>query len=98
MALSDDDINSVKNIVRIEINSALKPINSRLDGHDDKFEAIDARFDALDTKLDKVKDEIIRAFRMTEEDIRKDAAHVDELAETNRRVTKIERHVGLEEH
>ena len=51
----------------------------------------------IDTKLETVKDEIIRAFGMTEEKIRKDSAHVDEVTDLDNRVTRVEKHLGLRE-
>ena len=51
----------------------------------------------MDEKFDNFKDQIIRAFRMTEGNIRKDCAHVDEVAAIDNRLSRVEVHVGLTE-
>lgn len=63
---------------------------------------VDTKLDGLamsvDTKLETIRDQIIRAFEMTEENIRQDHAHVDELASLETRVAKIEKHLAIDEH
>ena len=64
-------------------------------GIDTKLEGLKNR---LDTKLEDVKDQIIRAFQMTEENIRGDCAHADEVREVENRVTRIEQSLGIDKH
>jgi len=52
----------------------------------------------FDTKLETTKDEIMRAFQMTEENIRKDCAHADKVVELESHVTTIESHLGISKH
>ena len=49
----------------------------------------------LQGQIASAKDEILRAFQMTEENIRQDAVHPDELAATNQRVDRIEQQLGI---
>ncbi len=49
----------------------------------------------LQTEMSAMKDEIIRAFQMAEESIRKDSAHADEVVDNKNRISRIENHLGL---
>lgn len=61
---------------------------------DVKLQELSETFDA---KLEDMKDQIIRAIQMTEENIRGHAAHVDEVADLSRRVSRVEDKLGIRE-
>lgn len=58
---------------------------------------IDKRLESFATKdgLESMKDQITQAFQMTEENVRKDSTHIDEFADLNGRVTKLEHEVSV---
>ena len=49
----------------------------------------------LDAKIVAVKDEMLRAFQMSVEEIRKEVAYADEVVDLRQRVSTIEKHVGI---
>ena len=49
-----------------------------------------------DTKLDALRDEIIRALGVVEENILSNMAHVDEVQGLDNRLTRVEKHLGLD--
>ena len=73
----------------IQLNSEIDQL--RTDMHSD-ISALEAR---IDKKLNTVKDEIIRAFQVAEENIRHDTPHIDEVRELDNRITRIEHHIGI---
>lgn len=81
--------------------SRLDGHDARMDAMDARFDKLETRMDGLESTMqnvksellshmENIKDQIIRGFQLTEESIRKDCAHVDEVAAIDSRLTKVE--------
>jgi len=84
--VNDDNAPATKKDLRL----LKSEISSKIDG-------FDSRMDRLDKKMDQFKDEILRHFDLTAENIRHDlaGANRDEIEMVKDRVTRLERHTGL---
>ena len=110
-AATKKDLSREATLLRSEAKTATEEIRADVDdlrsdlkaeiwgatvGLRDELRSMEQRMDTkLETSLATMRDEIIRAFGMTEEDIGKEAAHRDEMAATNNRVARIEEHFGF---
>ena len=84
MALTNDDLNAIKEL--------LKPINDRLDKMDSRFDKIDNRFDVLEHKQDRTEkkvDNLRLDVAVAERDIRRDIMELKDEMETVIEVLKI---------
>ncbi len=61
MALTNEDLQAIANLLDSKMDQKLQPINDRLDKMDNRFDAMDSRldkmdsrFDAMDSRLDKM--------------------------------------------
>ena len=58
-------------------------------------EETNPQFAELTKQLSVATNQILRAFQMTEENIRQDAAHVDEVQELRSRIERLEKQAGI---
>ena len=87
MASDPEDITTLKDTfaTKEELTTALEAVNDKLD----------AGFSAMMDRLESVQDQMLRAFAMTEESIRKDHSHVDEVADIDNRLNAVEEKLGI---
>lgn len=91
LATKADLENAIEGL-RVSTNSGL---NNAIDGL--RAELVQHVDEMLDNKLSTLKQEIISAFRMTEEDIRKETAHADEVSALDDRLKHVEAYIGINE-
>jgi len=77
------------------LSGAVKGLRAEFKG--DLKEATDGLRAELVVAMNEMKDQILSAFKMTEETIRKESAHADEVAGLDARVQRLENHVGINE-
>jgi|GEM_PF-6455159 len=83
--VTKDDLKELKD----ELKGDVRELRSELKGDLQQLES------KLCTHMDNIKDQIIRGFQLTEESIRKDSAHVDEVAALDTRLSYVERQLGM---
>ncbi len=104
MSLTQDDIKTIESMLekqsselQSDMSSLKDELRADMSSLKDELRADMSNLkDGLQANMENIKDQIIRAFGMTEENIRQDATHVDEHAALKSRVARIEQHVGLD--
>ncbi len=75
------------------IDRRLESIDGRLEGIDRRFAALDTRLDGVNERLDGVTERLERLIRVT---IEERTNHYERLRDVEKRLTRLEDHVGLE--
>ena len=98
---SNDELATKRDLTRLSRDFASK-LEHMAESFDAKLESTknelrteinEIKTDLVD-HMESIKDQIIRAFQMTEENIRKDSVHVDEFSNLEKRVTVLENRVA----
>ena len=80
-----EDINSLESDLRAYIIQA----------RDDIKADMNSMQTGLIAHMESTKDQILRAFQMAIEDVRKESVHIDEMAALDNRITRIEEHLKI---
>ena len=79
----------------------LQQVEGKLGSLEIKLENVEVKLRDVEIKLcaymDNIKDQIIRGFQLTEESIRKDSAHVDEVVALDTRLSRVEEQLEASE-
>ena len=58
MALTNNDIQTLANLIDTKLDQKLLPINNELDNINSRLDKMDGRLDGMDSRLDKIESEV----------------------------------------